>query len=243
MFTSSPQPPWRSRDPRAESREPRPLNVIVARIQSHPSRRQIRQRLVDGLAGIPTEIVETETDPPSPWYGYRECLKSVAGTDCTHALLVQDDAIVCDNIGPALERIASITDVPVCLFLPMVSVTRRNALFAAKDGKCFVEVVARGFLPVVAVLWPKDKAMHFLEWSETAPQLVRRNGIRIEHRSDDAMGYLWQKSQRQKALATIPSLVQHPDDVPSTIARKPGGRTALFWHEPPWDPMSVDWRL
>jgi len=215
--------------------------VIVARIQSHPSRRQIRQRLVDGLAGIPTEIVETATDPPSPWYGYKECLKSVVEADCTSALIIQDDAIVCRNIGPALQAISEVTDVPVCLFMPMVSVTRKPALLAAKEGKCFVEIVPRGFMPVVAVLWPKDKAMSFLKWSEKAPQLQRRNGQRVEHRSDDAMAYLWMRSQREKALATIPSLVQHPDDVPSTIAKKPGGRTALLWHEPPWDPMSVDW--
>lgn len=217
--------------------------MIVARVQAHPSRRQIRQRLLDGLQGIPTEVIETDFDPPSPWAGYKECLRSVVDENCSHVLIVQDDAIPCRNIGTALQAISEVTDVPVCLFMPMVSVTRKPALQAAKEGRCFVEIVPRGFLPVVAVLWPKDKAMSFLRWSEKAPQLQRRNGQRIEHRSDDAMGYLWMRSQQEKALATIPSLVQHPDDVPSTIAKKPGGRTALFWHESPWDPMSVEWRL
>lgn len=221
---------------------PSPIR-IVARVQAHPSRRQIRQRLLDGLQGIPTEVVETDFTPPSPWKGYKACLESLVDEDFSHALIVQDDATVCRNIGAALLRIAEITDVPVCLFLPMVSVTRKPAMLAAKQGRCFVEVVPRGFLPVVAVLWPKDKATSFLKWSERAPQLQRRNGQRIEHRSDDAMGYLWMRSQQERALATIPSLVQHPDDVPSTIAKRPGGRTALFWHEPPWDPISVDWRL
>ena len=215
---------------------------LVARIQSHPSRREVRQRLVEGLAGIPTEVIETDFEPPSPWAGYKECLRSLEGDDFTHALIVQDDATVCQNIGPALERIAEVTDCPVCLFLPMVSATRRSAVEAAKRGECFVEILPRGFMPVVGVLWPKDKAESFLSWSHNPRALVRRNGVRLEQRSDDAMGYLWMKTQRQKVLATIPSLVQHPDDVPSTITRRRGGRTALFWHAPPWDPMSVDWK-
>lgn len=214
---------------------------LVARVQAHPSRRNIRGRLLAGLEGIPTEIIETDFDPPSPWGGYKACLESLVDVDYTHAMIVQDDAICCRNLPLAAAEIARHTDVPVCLFMPMVSPAKRDAIQAGARGEHYVEIQPRGFLPVVAVLWPKDKAMHFLEWSHDAPQLQRRNGLRIEHRSDDAMGYLWQRSQRQKALATIPSLVQHPDDVPSTIARKPGGRTALFWQGDDWDPMSVDW--
>jgi len=217
--------------------------VIVARVQAHPSRREVRQRLLDGLEGILTEVIETDFDPPSPWGGYKACLESLVDENCTHALIVQDDAICCHNLPLAVAEIAKHVDVPVCLFMPMVSASKKDAIQAGARGERYVEILARGFLPVVAVLWPKDKAMHFLEWSRNAPQLQRRNGMRIEHRSDDAMGFLWMRSQRQRAMATIPSLVQHPDDVPSTIARKPGGRTALFWHEPPWDPMSVDWQL
>ncbi len=174
--------------------------------------------------------------------GYRACLASLADADYTHALIVQDDAVCCDNFPAAIERIAQLTDVPVCLFMPMVSATRKAATLAAARGECFVEVVPRGFLPVVAVLWPKDKAEHFLNWSVSTPALRRGNGQRIEHRSDDSMGYLWMRTQRQKALVTIPSLVEHPDDVPSTITMGRSGRTAMYWHPPPWDPMTVDWR-
>ena len=217
---------------------------IVARIQSHPSRREIRKRLEVGLEGIPYEIIETATDPPSPWYGYKACLESLVDENCSHALIVQDDAIVCHNIGSVLERLAEVVpDLPICLFLPMVSATKRDAMQAAVRGETFVEILPRGFLPVVAVPWPKEKALHFLNWSHTSSSLVKGNGQKVEHRSDDAMGYLWMRTQNQRALATIPCLVQHPDDVPSTIARRPGGRTALFWHEPPWDPLSVDWSL
>ena len=215
--------------------------MIVARVQAHPSRRQIRQRLLDGLVGIPTEVVETDFDPPNPWQGYRACLESVTDVDCSHVLILQDDAVCCRNLPLAVEQIAVHADVPGCLFLPMVSATKKDALAAGARGERYVEVLPRGFLPVVAVLWPKAKAMDFLEWGRDPHELVRRNGQRLQQRSDDAMGYLWMRSRRQRALATIPCLVEHPDDVPSTIARRPGGRTALFWHGSEWDAMSVDW--
>lgn len=220
------------------------MTSVVYRIQSHPSRWQVRQRLIDGLPGCDVQVIEHESDPPSPWGGYRECLRSVAETDCTHAVIIQDDATACRNLPPAVNRIIEvIPDNPVCLFMPMVSATRRNATLAARAGQCFVEVIHRGFMPVVAVIWPRDKAESFLDWSATHQSLRRGNGQRIEHRSDDAMAHLYIRTKRITAYATIPSLVQHPDDVPSTISRKGGGRTAMFWHGEQWDPLSVDWRL
>lgn len=217
--------------------------MIVARVQAHPSRRHVWPRLLEGLAGLETEVVCTEFEPPNPWRGYQACLESLVGVEATHALIVQDDAICCRNLAPALELVAAaVPDHPVCLFMPMVSATRRAATEAGARGERFVEILPRGFLPVVAVLWPLEKALHFLNWSKTTPSLVRRNGQRIEQRSDDAMGHLWMRTQRQKAYATIPSLVQHPDDVPSTITRGRGGRTALFWHGGDWDPLQLDWR-
>jgi hypothetical protein len=189
-------------------------------------------------------VIETDFDPPNPWLGYKACLQSISDTDCTHGVIIQDDTIPCHNLPRAVEKVAeAIPDHPVCLYLGMLPPQKGPALQAGKEGKCFVELVPRSFLPVVAVLWPKDKAEHFLHWSATHSSLVKGNGQRIQHRSDDAMGGQWMRTQRQRVFATIPSLVQHPDDVVSTIALRPAGRTALFWHPPPWDPLTVDWAL
>jgi hypothetical protein len=200
--------------------------------------------LLPGLDGMPVEVVETEFHPPNPWLGYCACLASLADSDCTHALVVQDDAITCRNLTPALEQIASVTDVPVCLYLGGVPMrTRSAALRAGKRGARFVEVVHGDFMPIVAVMWPIGKAREFLDWGSDPSTMRRRNGQPFPERSDDAMGGRWMKTQRQKVLATIPSLIEHPDDAASTIARKPSGRTALFWHGPEWDALSVSWML
>ena len=210
-------------------------------VQSHPSRRELRERL---LAGLPasTQVVETDFDPPSPWAGYKLCLKAAVESGCTHSVLIQDDCVVPRNLPSAVMKVIEVEpDVPVCLYLGMLPPQKGLALRAAKEGKKFVELHQSSFLPVVAVLWPVGKAAEFLAWAGEPNLLRRRNGQFIEERSDDAQGGRWMRSTRQRVVATIPSLVEHPDDAPSTISRRPSGRTALFWHGPDWDATSVDW--
>lgn len=215
---------------------------IAVRVQSHPSRRELRQRLLDGLEGIPTEVIETDFEPPNPWQGYLACLLDPP-EDCTHLLIVQDDTIVCRNLLPAMELIATIEpDVPVCLFLGKVPMrTRGEALKAGKAGESFVQVKHGDFLPVVAVLWPYALACAFHAWGTSPDRLRQRNGQIFQERSDDAMGGRWMRSTQQRVMATIPSLIEHPDDCESTIALSNTGRTALFWHGPEWDALSIEW--
>jgi len=210
-------------------------------VQSHPSRRELRERLLVGLPAS-TQVVETDFDPPNPWYGYKLCLKAAVESGSTHAVIIQDDCVVPRNLPPAVMKVIEIEpDVPVCLYLGMLPPQKGLALRAAKEGRKFVELHQSSFLPVVAVLWPVEKAQAFLAWAGETNVLRRRNGTYIEERSDDAMGGRWMRTTRQRVVATIPSLVEHPDDAPSTISRRPSGRTALFWHGTEWDAASVDW--
>lgn len=217
---------------------------IEARVQSHPSRRQLRERLLKDLHGLPVEVVETDFEPPNPWLGYLACIASAPSDG--HVLIVQDDTIACRNVTPALQAIAAaVPDSPVCVFLGLLPMrTRKFALAAGKRGDRFVDVHHGDFMPVVATLWPVHKAVEFAEWATTHQRVTHhRNGTPFVERSDDAMAGRWMRSTRQKVVATIPSLFEHPDDVPSTIARRPSGRTALFWHGPGWDASQVTWTL
>ena len=64
--------------------------VIWARVQAHPSRRDLLPDLLARLKPLPVEVMFHESVPPDPWAGYRACLKNIP--DCTHLLIVQDDA-------------------------------------------------------------------------------------------------------------------------------------------------------
>ncbi len=117
--------------------------------------------------------------------------------------------------------------------------TRKAALTLGAAGEHYCDIHHGDFLPVVAVLWPVEKAVEFHEWGTRG--ISHRSGRPFIERSDDAMGGRWMRSTRQRIVATIPSIIEHPDDVSSTIAKRPANRTALFWHGTDWDALSIDW--
>ena len=53
--------------------------------------------------------------PPDPWAGYQRCLTDPP--DCTHLLVIQDDAIPVPGFAEVLPQIAQPTRRPVCLWM------------------------------------------------------------------------------------------------------------------------------
>jgi hypothetical protein len=105
----------------------------------------------------------------------------------------------------------------------------------------YADLFIGDFLPVVAVLWPRHIAESVLQW-------VQDNPLRLGHpmpRSDDAVLGRWVRFTKQRVRVTVPSLVQHPDDVDSVIhdrarAGKDTGRVAAHWIGD-GNPMDIKW--
>lgn len=189
-----------------------------------------------GLNGFDQlEVISHEEEPPNPWGGYQRCLSGIP--DCTHLLVIQDDTVVCRNFAAACHEVADAQpDAPICLFLGNMQMdTRQFALRQASHGKPFVELCLSDFMPVVATMWPVGRAEAFLEWAQA--QKPRR----IPDRSDDAVAGRWMRKKQMRVLATIPSLVEHPDDVHSFVRDVYGMRHALFFIGER-DPLDIDWR-
>ena len=91
-----------------------------------------------------------------------------------------------------------------------------------KHGQRYVTVFIRDFCPVVGMLWPREKALEFMEWAATARLPGGPNP-----RSDDAVVGRWMIQTRQHILATVPSIVQHPGTEPSV---KGTGNDATRWN-------------
>lgn len=212
-------------------------------VQSIPERRSVRERL---LAQLPPAVVVEDDgpQPPNPWRGYQLCLSRIASSDATHGVVIQDDAILCENFEGAIANLIEV--IPnnlVCLFYPGLRMRSGREMQAAVRNKRNTFVLNRqDFLPVVAVLWPKEKASFLLKWVEAR----RIPGLRYPYRSDDAVAGSWMRHTKQDVFVTIPSLVQHPDDVPSSIG-KPArsgadkGRVAFAFCE--GDPLQISWRI
>jgi hypothetical protein len=193
---------------------------------------------LEGLAPLPTEVVEHSSDPPSPWGGYKLCITDPP--KCSHLLIVQDDATLAANFVPAVKQIAKAKpDAPVCLFLARLPRdASHQADKALHQNRRYVNIALRSFLPIVAVLWPREKLLEFAEWAEQNPRI----GPGVT-RSDDAMAGRWKLVTRQTVYATVPSIVQHPDVEPSTIGRtaqwgRDRGRVAAHFTD---DASVFDW--
>ncbi len=194
------------------------LGLILARIQHHPSRAELLPALKRGLRPLKIEVVTHESVPPSPWGGYQKCLADIPHA-VTHLLIVQDDTVPAPRFAKAVKQIAQAhPNAPVCLFLGRLprdaSMEARRAL---TDDRRYVRLAMRSFLPVVAVLWPRAKAEEFLAWTQEGAQLP---GVRGEPRSDDAVGGRWKMVTRQAVYACVPSIIEHPDEVDSTIGKR-----------------------
>lgn len=211
--------------------------MIQARIQHHPSRADLIPPLLERL-GLPAEVIGHSSDPPSPWGGYLACLADIPSAG--HVLIVQDDVTPALNFASAVEAIAAANpDTPVCLFLgrlPRDASIRADR--AAKAGLRYIDFPLRSFLPVVAVLWPVEKLRDFAAWAEEHPGLPGQR----QPRSDDAMAGMWKMRTRQHVRACVPSIVQHPDEVPSTIGKqRQWGSQGRVAHLLADDAMAYDW--
>lgn len=194
---------------------------FLIRVQHHPSRAGLLDRLLPGLAGLPVEVVSDPRPdgPPSAWRTYRQCL--TAPHDRSWLVVVQDDAIPADGLADALPKVlAAQPGRVVCLFLAGAPIrTARRARAAAAAGEQWVEIETGDFTPTVATAWPVEIAEELARWGD--------DNVPGEHRDDDSHVGRFMRN-RQPAICTVPSLFQHPDDVPSLTRRKVmGGRNRL----------------
>jgi hypothetical protein len=210
--------------------------VICARIQHHPSRADLLPDLCARLSPLPVEVIEHSSEPPSPWAGYALCLTDMP--ECSHLLVLQDDAVPVLNFVPAVRSVAArYPNTPVCLWVSKQPAgTASRARRAIQRGHIYAPVYPIGpFVPIVTMLWPRHKAEEFMEWT--------RSGVKLpghpNPRSDDSVVAKWMKDTRQDLMLTVPSLVEH-SDVPSVkgIRNAPTGWKALFLAE---DAANYEW--
>lgn len=188
----------------------------LVRIQAHPSRTHLHGPLVQAVAPLNVEVV-VDPDPnhvrSSPLRTYRECVQP--DPDFTHLVVLQDDATVCSGFAEAVQgAIRHFPDSLLVLFLaaaPAASAKLARAAIAA--GEPFAEMQKGDWIPTVGLVWPMKDATEFSRYlKRVSPALW----------ADDPIVGGWVNATRRRVIATVPSLVQHPDHEPSLIGRKAG---------------------
>lgn len=125
--------------------------------------------------------------------------------------MIQDDAWPCDGF---LERAeAVIEEHPtafIAFFVPAVKACGEARMtHAMKRHEPYADISGVNTIPVVALSWPVAHIEPFLRFC----------GLRrwANQRGDDTVVSHYVKKHRLTALATVPSLVEHPDIEPSLV--------------------------
>ncbi len=179
--------------------------MIHVRVQAHPERVHLRSRLLHHLRPFPVEVVEHHSSPPDPWAGYKQCLTGLP--DCSHVLIIQDDAQPVPGFSEALERIAERwPHIPVILWLSAIPAACAGRARRAKAKQRYIPLGPTNIVPLVAVLWPRAVAEEFAQWAEAASRLTR---------ADDGNAARWARQTRQEFMVAVPSIVEHDDFTPT----------------------------
>jgi hypothetical protein len=206
---------------------------IVYRIQHAKGRNGSLARVLGGLPPEVEIVTDEEIATPSPFRNYLRCLSEAVEPGVTHVCVLQDDVLLCnsftDRVSVAVgERQRSV----VSLFVGgLPNRTRRDFLAALGRGEHWMPIYFRDIHHVVALVWPVELIQSFLAWYPTA----RIPGAQPP-RSDDAVIGFWARTTKNVVWATVPCLVEHPDDVPSTIhtrtrTGRDKGRRAIHFEE------------
>ena len=192
---------------------------IAYRVQHTAGRDEPLQRL---LARIPSAevITDHEVNDPNPWRNYQRCLSDLPEAS-SHLVVLQDDCLPCRDFGMRVrDAVSHAPEEIISLFVGGLKDSTKIYHRAANNAAMFANMRGARIHHVVGLVWPVGAARDFLAWYEMEKDRIP---YRKPHGSDDAIFTYWIKNGRPRrtVMATIPSLVEHPDDV-YQVARLPG---------------------
>ncbi len=184
------------------------LAISIAHAVHRPERRRTLTPMLDALADR-QNYTHLECAPGKPhewserqWGG--AITMSTLGSGCTHALLLNDDLVLCDGFLAVLANVIA---------------ARPNHLINLYNcHKLAHEAQARGMSWLTgndslignAYVIPIPSLRHFLHWRETA-----LTPGTVETLSEDQLVNLWAMAHDIRIWHTIPALVEHDLSVPS----------------------------
>lgn len=215
------------------------MRLSVA-VQTHPKRASIAAALQARMPGSELAVDPDPTGYRSPWRTNRHALATTPGW-ATHRLVIQDDTDLCPNFLEALDLvIAARPDDPICLFISGLHRSGVMALARACDHDEPFAVVPPGpiWIPAVAIIWPTALIPKILSWTDA-------QNYDIKFTADDEILGRACRAHGWQVLMTVPSLVDHPDMVPSITGKQ--AQLGLDPNRVAWcfidgDPLDIDWR-
>lgn len=216
---------------------------VTHRVQAHPERALMAAALAVKIGGDVCYDPDPDNPIRHPWRTYRHLLET-ADPEATHISVIQDDAIVCGRYAEAVELAVAARPDRILVFF-VGGNPRPHALAvlnACRADRPWAELGLGPWLPVVANVWPREIAQELLDWDAShtwPPKFI----------SDDERCGRFVQWRKINALASVPSLVEHPDVAVSLLGKKARGgadpgRIAACWIgscDECTDPTTIDW--
>ena len=196
--------------------------VAIMHVPTARGRPEIVRQL---LAQWPHADVVEDRRREGAWPTARRAWERLAATGSTHALLLQDDAIPCDDM--ALQVLAARDAIPEGL----LSFYTRRARFVATareaDSSWYWSPDGAYGL---ALLMPREWIHSMLAWGDRE--------IEPSYPHDDNRVSLWARSSGCGVFVSCPSLVTHAD-LPSLLGHRWAHTPGLEWRG--HDRAPIDW--
>lgn len=212
-------------------------------IQAHPARAEMAEALARDLQAEIVYDPAPESPLRSPWRTFRHLLETTPG-EATHRFQIQDDAVVCPHLREAVQ--AAVTARPDRVVVFCVTGNPYHHAQAVRAACAADEPWARldyaYWLPLISTCWPVGLIEPFMDW-------VDAQQWPPEFCADDEICGRYLREIEHSALATVPSLVDHPDRNTSLIglrawAGEDPGRIAACWIgacQDCTDARTIDW--
>jgi hypothetical protein len=208
--------------------------TISVAVMAHPRREALVPRLARRLGPYTSVVWDRYGDE---WDTGRRAWK-IADPSCTHHLVVQDDAIVCENLIPGLEQ--ALAHVPaeaaISLYVGTLRPDRRRvttAVYKAEEAGA-AWIVMPDLKWGVAVLAP----------TAVVPDMLAHGDQHPSPFYDLRLQSYFRNAVRWPVWCTWPALVDHRSDLPGLVTRlRPpsGPRVAHRFLGEHASSLDVDW--
>lgn len=152
---------------------------------------------------------------PSPWRTYQECLRRALADGADSWVILQDDAIPCEGFTPAAAAALRAKPGSLVAFHVQDFIQRSKLPFlrAHDAGQRWCLLHRNDWVPAVALGWHRAVAECCLEWGESTGRARRA-------RADDGLLAEFVRACGLQTWATVPSLVEHPNDAGSLMGSR-----------------------
>lgn len=190
--------------------------MISAVVMTHPSRSLVGRALAHHLGGV--AVTDPEPDEPGAWSCARLAWGAHAKPGTTHRLVVQDDALPCEDfIRRASDALSDQPGAMVAFYVGSAHASARRLRMESMSCSPWHELARGHFVPTVALAMPLNIGWDLAAWP---------GADQLDPRYDDEIVGAFRDAYDVPAWATIPCLVEHDNRPPSLLHPEHGHRTS-----------------